>query len=651
LIPARGAAARGARADAAARASFRPVAAPLAGDPGPGLFGPIPWTGGGLEVCTTISGQVLPTAVSDNSGGVIAAWLDYRNGQSELFGMRLDGNGNRLWPAAGVALAQPGEQLDQPLAMPDGANGAFVIVPVGGIAGYSDLLVQRVTSTGAIAGGWLANGRSTAPGGATGFGAVPTNDGNLLMGWNDPDGQIRLVRLTGAGALASGWNAAGLAVGPTANEGTISAAPDGAGGAYLAWGQTDAIVLTRVTSGGTFAPGWTAAGTVVVSGFTVIATGIGTALLTSGDVMVFWPDFRSLTSIDIYAMRFTAAGAPAPGWNATGVPAVVDPNQDFEPFGVSDAAGGALVVCGAGTDSMVAQRVTSTGAISPGWPAAGVTLHRHQGAIPALPISDGEDGVIFAWSANLGADYDIYAQRATAGALATGWPNGGRVISGATGDQQIPVIVPDGASGVIAVWEDSRDPLYPAIFAGKVGADGVVPALAALVSASAEPGLARLHWFSPDGAFEAGVERASGAQEFAEIARVRSEAGHVRYDDRSVSAGETYRYRLALVEDGTKRYFGAVTLRVPDGARLALAGFVPNPAVGAPSLAYTLPTAERARIEVLDTAGRRVHARELESTPGEHVVTFDSVALGPGVYLLRLTQGARTVTARATIVR
>jgi hypothetical protein len=94
-----------------------------------------------------------------------------------------------------------------------------------------------------------------------------------------------------------------------------------------------------------------------------------------------------------------------------------------------------------------------------------------------------------------------------------------------------------------------------------------------------------------------------------------------------------------------------VTLRVPDGLRLSLAGFLPNPSVGPPRLAYTLPTSERARIEVLDTAGRRVTARELDSTPGEHVVSFDGVSLGPGVYLLRLTQGTRSVVTRAALVR
>jgi hypothetical protein len=105
------------------------------------------------------------------------------------------------------------------------------------------------------------------------------------------------------------------------------------------------------------------------------------------------------------------------------------------------------------------------------------------------------------------------------------------------------------------------------------------------------------------------------------------------------------------VEGGAVRYYGAVTLRVPEGLALSLTGFVPNPVAGSPRLVYALPTAAPARIEVLDLAGRRVYERALDSTAGEHVAAFDGVTLAPGMYVLRLTQGTRSVTARAVVVR
>jgi len=648
LAPARG---RGwAQRVAAPRAL---AAAPLAGDPRPAVLGPIAWTAGGIPVCAEGSLQFSPRIAPDDNGGVIAAWVDFRRFHYDIYAMRLDGNGNRMWPDAGVVVSANDSLLFQPLAMPDGAEGAFVIFGQFTNAGlYSDVLVQHLTSTGAIAPGWPANGRSTAPEGAREFGAVPTGDGFLLMSWTDLSGQLRLVRLSGAGAIASGWTSAGLAVGRPQNEGTIGVAPDAAGGGYICWVEGDSLMLTRVAAAGGVAPGWTAAGTVVNEATTLTGK-VSPALLTGGDVMVVWPDDRNLTDSDLYAMRYTSAGAPAPGWPATGALVLGGPVFHEQPEAISDGAGGAVVVCNAGLDSVVAQRVTGSGGIFAGWPPAGVALSRHENTTFHAPASDGLGGALIAWSAIKNVEEDIFAQRVTgAGAIASGWASGGKIVCAEAASQLDPVIVTDGNGGLIAVWQDNRGP-YTAVYAGRVQSDGTVGTLAALVSASAEPGFARLHWFSAAGAaFEAGVERAAGAGAFAEIARVRADGlGHIRYEDRDVVAGETYRYRLAVRENGATSYLGEVALRVPEGLRLSLAGFVPNPVVGAPRLAYTLATGERARIEVLDTAGRRVAERELESTPGEHVVTFEGVALRPGVYRLRLTQGARSVTARAVIVR
>lgn len=650
-------AAREMPSSAAALTPRRPAASPLFGDPRPNPLGSVvSWTGGGIPVCTSVSNQFNPTVVSDNGGGVIAAWIDDRRDAGnayDIYAMKINGDGSRLWPAGGVALSVTDSVMLGTLAMPDGSGGAFVIFASYGDTAFSDVFVQHVTSSGAIAAGWPANGRSVAPGGADGFGAVPTDDGFLFMGWTDLAGQIRLVRLTGSGGLAPGWTAAGLAVGPPGLQGSIAVAPDGVGGGYLVWTESSSVMLTRVAAGGGFATGWSAAGTVVNSGFS-LDYGLGAASLKGGDVMVFWPDLRNLADLDIYAMRYTSAGAPGSGWPPGGNLAVAGPGFLVFPQAIPDDAGGAVVVCAALADSVIAQRLAGDGTLAFGWPTQGVTLARHSGKITSSPIGDGLGGALIAWNAVKAQDDDIFAQRVTgAGAIASGWPDSGQTVCDTTGYQYVTGIVTDGASGLIAVWEDNRD--FPQrLYAARVQSDGVVGVLASLVSASAEPGLTRLHWFSPDGpTFQAGLERAAGEGAFVEIARVWAEAGHIRYEDRDVVAGETYRYRLAVAEGGATHYLGAVTLRVPVsvGLRLTLAGFLPNPAVGTPRLAYTLPTAERARIEVLDTAGRRVLERDLDSAPGEHVVAFEGAALGPGVYLLRLTQGTRSVTTRAAIVR
>ena len=641
---------RAREAAGAARATRAPSATRFSGDPRPGLLGTIAWTAGGVPVCPAgIGDQFDATAVSDAAGGVVAAWIDTRQSGLDVYATRLDGNGNPLWSPNGVALCVSDSIMIQPLSVPDGSGGAFVVWGQFSGTAFSDVFVQHVTALGTIPVGWPANGRSTAPGGVDVFFVVPTNDGFLLMGWVDLAGQVRVLRLTDAGGPAPGWLAAGHAVGSSGNfSAAVSGTTDGAGGGYLCWDESGTVMLTRIGAGGTFPTGWSAAGTALPAAF-ASTFDAAVAPIPGGDVMVFWPDFRNFNT-DIYALRYTAAGATGPGWPVDGALALGGPALQQLPDAVPDGAGGAVLVCEVGvSDSMVVQRMTGAGVLAAGWPAAGVTLARSQGKTPSNAIADGLGGALVAWSASGGADSDIFGSRAApGGAVAVGWPD---TLCNVDGSQYDPVIVTDGAAGMIAVWEDGRDSPQ-LIYAARVTFDGAVGTLASLVSASAEPGIARLHWYTGDGAaFEAGLERARGEGAFVEIARVTAEAGHVRYDDRDVIGGETYRYRLAVREGGTVRHQGAVTLRVPAGLSLSLTGFVPNPVAGSSRLVYALPTAAPARIEVLDLAGRRVHERALDSTAGEHIVAFDGPALAPGVYVLRLTQGTRSATARAVVVR
>lgn len=97
------------------------------------------------------------------------------------------------------------------------------------------------------------------------------------------------------------------------------------------------------------------------------------------------------------------------------------------------------------------------------------------------------------------------------------------------------------------------------------------------------------------------------------------------------------------------------TLVVPPspGGRLGLAGVRPNPSGNAFSVAFTLPDASALRIELLDLAGRQILARDLTGLgPGSHVVKLaEDRTLSPGVYVVRLSQGGRSLTTRAVVSR
>jgi hypothetical protein len=97
-----------------------------------------------------------------------------------------------------------------------------------------------------------------------------------------------------------------------------------------------------------------------------------------------------------------------------------------------------------------------------------------------------------------------------------------------------------------------------------------------------------------------------------------------------------------------------VTVEVPPAPRLQLSGARPNPAVAPLVVAFALAGSEPARLDLRDIAGRGVLTREVGSLgAGAHVVNLaESRALpAPGLYFLRLSQGADVRTARVVVLR
>lgn len=105
----------------------------------------------------------------------------------------------------------------------------------------------------------------------------------------------------------------------------------------------------------------------------------------------------------------------------------------------------------------------------------------------------------------------------------------------------------------------------------------------------------------------------------------------------------------ALAFDGS-----AVSVDPPPSPRsvLALAGASPNPVLGDLTVAFTLPDASPARLELIDVAGRRVAVEEVGSLgAGSHRVRLgDAPRLGAGLYFVRLVSGTQRLTAKATVL-
>jgi hypothetical protein len=97
---------------------------------------------------------------------------------------------------------------------------------------------------------------------------------------------------------------------------------------------------------------------------------------------------------------------------------------------------------------------------------------------------------------------------------------------------------------------------------------------------------------------------------------------------------------------------GVTAVDAPLAPELALK--IPaNPTRSEIRVAFSLPNASPARLECFDLAGRMIAAREVGTLgPGSHFVTLASGRrLPPGAYVLRLSQGSRSRTARAVVLR
>lgn len=84
----------------------------------------------------------------------------------------------------------------------------------------------------------------------------------------------------------------------------------------------------------------------------------------------------------------------------------------------------------------------------------------------------------------------------------------------------------------------------------------------------------------------------------------------------------------------------------------ALGGARPNPCRGEAHIAFSLPAAANARLELFDLAGRKVRTLAAGSfAAGEHEATADTATLAPGVYIYRLTAGNNAAAKRLVISR
>lgn len=225
--------------------------------------------------------------------------------------------------------------------------------------------------------------------------------------------------------------------------------------------------------------------------------------------------------------------------------------------------------------------------------------------------------------------------------------------------RQVPVPgrLPLARSDPGVVYDSERDMLFAfggytnwSVFRADLYGLRFSAAQVTLVSAERDSDHVTLVWGGMSLGEPMSVQRSRGDSVWATLATLTADAaGRIEYVDWDLEAGGRYGYRPAV--PGADRHYVETWLDVPAGPSMHLFGAVPNPARHILAVSFTLASGGPARIQVFDLAGRRVMERDLGGfSPGAHTLSLRGGLLRPGVYLLRLVQGAQSATARAVVL-
>jgi hypothetical protein len=191
------------------------------------------------------------------------------------------------------------------------------------------------------------------------------------------------------------------------------------------------------------------------------------------------------------------------------------------------------------------------------------------------------------------------------------------------------------------------------VYAQRVLADGPVPTRIGFLDSEVGPGIARLRWSASDApSARATVYRRQGAEPWTERGSPTSAGESVlQFEDHDLEPGR-YAYRLGVSENGSEYFTEESWVEIPLAFSLELAGFQPNPAVGALVLGFTLPSDGPASITLHDVRGRALITKDVSVLgPGRHRIDLGSGSrIPPGVYWIQLVHDGQVRRARGVVL-
>ncbi|HEY3295146.1 MAG TPA: T9SS type A sorting domain-containing protein [bacterium] len=394
---------------------------------------PRQWDHAGLPIRQGTYLEWQRCTARDAAGYTLVVWTDTRSGNREVYARLISPTGTALWTADGLNVTQsPGYQQD-PVAC--AVNGGWIIAWID-FQSYC----QYVTAE-----------------------EEPSACGNV---W------AQKLSYSGAGM----WGAGGLPVDTTSGttvQQSLQIAPDGSGGAIIAWlddrASRSEIYAQRVLAAGQTA--WTAPS--VLTPQTYGMWGCTAASDGNGNMLLSWSSYNEQYNQDIYAAKITVDGQ-LPWGGQHGITVRGAPGTQVNSSICADGQGGGYIAWANDNNSysynLFMQRLDAAGALQ--WSDSGIVLcdaAHTQRQVHLAASFDGsvEDGCLAVWEDTRinGEDSEIYGQKISAAGTAL-WARNGILISGDAGldslhpswnSRRNPALASDLSGGLICVWEDGRD--------------------------------------------------------------------------------------------------------------------------------------------------------------------------------------------------
>jgi hypothetical protein len=199
-------------------------------------------------ICTAANNQQDPSIISDGNGGAIITWMDFRNGNWDIYAQRINASGVVQWASGGVAICT--ELHDQsisssskisPIAS-DGSGGAIITWVDTRAGGNWEIYAQRINANGVVQ--WTADGVAicTASDDSNRPTLISDGSGGAIITWTDARNwhdngklyDIYAQRINASGVVQ--WNTDGVVICTATNEqSNTDITSDGSGGAIITW--------------------------------------------------------------------------------------------------------------------------------------------------------------------------------------------------------------------------------------------------------------------------------------------------------------------------------------------------------------------------------------------------------------------------------